>query len=135
MVYIILFIVLGIVLFVIVKFVKSSTPRGFAKELAKAQLFSLKVVKQKFPEENKENQYCLAIRTRPNFSEGEVKEIVKEAKKSSKELKQEFNFQSVVFHLAVKEFTKRTDIGSPLRRDGVGYEILQGVSEIIPEDI
>lgn len=93
------------------------------------------MVKQKFPEENKENQYYLAIRTRPNFSEEEVEEIVKEAKKSSKELKQEFNFQSVVFHLAVKEFTKRTDIGSPLRRDGVGDEILQGVSAIIPENI
>lgn len=135
MAYIILLIVLGVALFVIVKFVQSSTPLGFAKELAKAQLFSLKVVKQKFPKENKENQYYLAIKTRPNFSDDEVKEIVKEAKKSSKELKQEFNFQSVVFHLAVKEFTKRTDIDSPLRRDGVGYEIMQGVSAVIPENI
>lgn len=134
MVYIILFIILGITFFVIVKFVKSTTPRGFARELAKAQLFSLKVVKQKFPEKNKEDQYFLALKTRPNYSEEEIRAIIREAKKSSKELKGEFNFQTVIFHMAVKEFTKRTNIGSPLRRDGVGYEILQGVSEIIPED-
>ena len=135
MFYVILFIILGIILFIVVKFVKSTIPQGFAKELAKAQLFSLKVVKQKFSEKTKEDQYLLAIKTMPGFSEEEIREIIREIKKSSKELKQEFNFQSVVFHLATKELTKRTDIGSPLRRDGVEYEILQGVSEVISGDI
>lgn len=135
MFYIFAFIVLGIVLYIFMKFVKSSTPKGFGRELAKAQLFSLKVVKQKFPKRSKEDQYFLALKTRPNFSEKEIKEIIREAKKDSKELKTEFNFQAVVFNLAIKELIKRTDITSPLRQGGVGVEIMQGVSEIIPEDI
>lgn len=132
MIYIILLVIVVPIIYLLIKMFQSSTPRGFAKELAKAQLLPLKVVRQKFPEKNKEEQYFLALKTRPKYTDDEVKRIIEGAKRVCKEIKMPFNFRSVVIYLVVHEYTKR--MGNP-PEISMSSELEKAVTSVINNEL
>ena len=111
---------------------QSSSPKGFAKGLAKAQLISLNAFKNKNPgAKDATKQYQSALSTRPGYTEEMVDNIIKDARGACKESGIKFNFQAVVIQLAAYEYMKRTG-NSPL---GVMNDLSLGVTSTIPENL
>lgn len=130
--YIFLLVISLPIIYFVIKFVQSSTPKGFAHELAKAQLLSLRTFKEKYPEEfDKEKQYKATLMLRPGYTEEKVSRIILHAKEACQEVDITFNFQVVVIQLAADEYMQRTG-NSPF---GVMTEINSGVSSVIPLDL
>ena len=103
------FVILGcIVLFIVIKFFQSASPKGFAKQLAKVQLHALIRQKQIHPEYPKEEQYVMAIMTRPGYSEQLARDMVAHANEYlAKDFNRPLDFQIVVIALALFEFQAR----------------------------
>lgn len=126
-----LLIIGGVVIFVLVKIVQSSSPKGFAKGLAKAQLTSLRAFKKHPNEKDIVKQYRAALLLRPGYTEKIVEAIIKGAKEVSSESGIKFNFQVVVVQLAAYEYTKRTG-NSPIN---VMNDLNLGVTSVIPDSL
>lgn len=131
MIYLVLLTVAIPIIYLLVKMIQSSSPKGFAKGLAKAQLNSLRVYQQVHPKDSKESQYHAALKMRPGYTDEKVDNIIKGAKEACKESGIKFNFQAVVIQLAAYEYLSRTG-NSP---SSVMNEVNEGVISIVPGDL
>ena len=88
MLYVYIIIAVIVIAFVLNRLLTSPEER-FAKGLARAQLISILLVKDKYPDLTLEDRFREAIKTRPGYGDREVDEIyeqVKQAKGSNQEV-------------------------------------------------
>src|SRR6266516_1551571 len=106
--WVILAIVLVIVGYFAFKFIESSRPLGFAKQLARAQLTSFYTFKNKYPNVSPQELYSMVLTTRPGYDAELASNIMSGAIEASKEIGEELRFWMVVLQLAAYEYLSRT---------------------------
>lgn len=97
------------VLYIIVKMLKSSTPRGFAKELISTQIKCFSKIKNAYPNLGKKQLYTYMISLRPGFDKNSAAELVLETKRACNETGYPFCLRAVVLQLLAYEYLKRTN--------------------------
>ncbi len=117
--------------YVVVKFIQSMSPKGFARGLANAQLRSLGVLRSKDPDKPNEELYEAALMMRPGYTLEKVANIIDGARTACEESGVMFNFQAVVASLAAAEYLRRTG-NSPLP---VMNEMNEAVCSVIPWEL
>jgi hypothetical protein len=113
------------------KFIQSSRPVGFAKQLARAQLTSFYAFKNKYPNVLPQDLYSMALATRPGYDAQRVSMIISGAEDISKEMGLELRFWMVVLQLAATEYLSRTS-QSPLP---VMNDLRAGVMKVVPQHL
>jgi hypothetical protein len=129
--WVILAVVLLIAGYFAFKFIESSRPLGFAKQLARAQLTSFYAFKNKYPNVPSRDLYSMVLTTRPGYDAGRVSNIISGASEVAEEMAEELRFWMVVLQLAAYEYLSRTG-QSPLP---VMNDLRLGVMKVIPEDL
>ena len=127
----ILLIILGaIVLVPIVKsFIRSSTPEGYAREIARTQLHAFRIQKKLNPNLPREEVYGRVLLTRPSYDEDRVEKVLNEARGGQDNKK--INFRNVVYGLIVVDFLSRLG-GKAALPSSLFHQV---ASEEIPDDI
>jgi hypothetical protein len=124
-------IALVIVGYLAFKFIQSSRPLGFAKQLARAQLTSFYAFKNKYPNISPQDLYSMVLTTRPGYDAERASNIIAGAVEVSKEMGEELRFWMVVLQLAAYEYLSRTG-QSPMP---VMNDLRSGVIKVIPEHL
>jgi len=123
---ILLAIIAVLIIYFIPKFLKATKPRGYAEGIAEAQLKTLRIVQNNYPELSKEEQYYKALIKRPGLSEIEVSTIIDTARTSSGKI----TFRRVVEYLVI---CKANKIG--LQAHKVYGDLLEGINSVISKDL
>ena len=124
-------IILGVIVLVLIVrgFLKSSTPEGYAREIARTQLHSFRIQKKLNPNLTRGELYRKVLLTRPGYNEDRVEKVLNEARGGQDNKK--INFRDVVYGLIVIDFLSRLGGKVDLPSD-LFHQI---VSEEIPDDI
>lgn len=131
MLYVLLAMFSLIVFYIVKKLVQLSTPRGFAKGVAKSQLLSLYAFRNYSPNNPTEDLYLRAIMTRPGYNMELASNFIADARSLSQQIEVDLKFWMVILHLVAYEYLKRTG-RSPLP---VMNELREGVLSAIPPDL
>lgn len=113
------------------KFIESSRPFGFAKQLARAQLTSFYAFKNKYPNVPPQDLYSMVLTSRPGYDAQRADNIITGAAEIAQELGEETRFWMVVLQLAAYEYLSRTG-QSPLP---VMNDLRGGVAKVIPPSL
>lgn len=121
-------ILLTIVVYFAFKFIESSRPLGFARQLARAQLTSFYAFKNKYPNVPPQDLYSMVLTSRPGYDAQRANSIISGAVDIAQELGEEIRFWMVVLQLAASEYLSRTG-QSPMP---VMNDLRTGVTKVIP---
>ena len=124
-------IVAVVVFYFVLKFIQSATPRGFAKQLAKAQLTSFYAFKSAYPNVPRDELYSQVISCRPGYDNDLAINIVSAARDVSKQMGTGLKFWMVVWQLASYEYLSRTG-QSPLPKMN---DLREGVLAVVPANL
>jgi len=120
-----------VVFYFVLKFIQSATPRGFAKQLAKAQLRSFNALKSAYPNVPRDQLYSQVITFRPGYDSDLAVNIVSAARDVSNEMGTGLKFWVVVWQLASYEYLSRTG-QSPLPKMD---DLREGVLAVVPANL
>lgn len=127
----IILIVGAVALYIIIKMVQSSYPRGFAKQLAKSLLLIFFAARRANPNTPARELYIMAVETRPGYDNRLAIALVDAAEFVAREEGVEFRFWLVVLQLASYEYRTRTGSAA----GSLMVEIQEGVLDAIPQNI
>lgn len=114
-----------------VGFLKSRTPLGCARRLAKAQLNAYEAAKQSNPGASSRELYQMALESSGGYVPDAVAELISNTETNAHAANMSFDFRLVVIEMATEEFVARTgNSASPHLRD-----ISFAVYSVIREDI
>jgi hypothetical protein len=119
---------LAVIAYFAFKFIESSRPLGFAKQLARAQLTSFYAFRNKYPNVPPQDLYSMVLTSRPGYDAERADNIISGAAEVAQELGEEIRFSMVVLQLAAYEYLSRTG-QSPMP---VMNDLRSGVTKVIP---
>ena len=114
-----------------IMYIRSTTPRGFAKAIAEGQLVALNMAQGKYPEAPPEHLYQIAVSTRRNVGEEGAARIVADARKLAQNMGVELKFWIVILQLVANEYAERTGRSPSSDMDALG----EGVSSVIADEV
>jgi hypothetical protein len=121
----------AVLVYFVFKFIESSRPLGFAKQLARAQLTSFYAFRNKYPNVPAQDLYSMVLTSRPGYDAQLADNLISGAAEVGQELGEEIRFWMVVLQLAAYEYLSRTG-QSPMP---VMNELRAGVAKVIPPSL
>ena len=124
-------VILAVVIYAGVKFMQSSSPRGFAYHIAKTQLNGYRRIKtnKKYARSSDEKIFKIVLSGRPGYGDKEISLIVKKAKDIASYDDRQPDFRDFVMQLVLFDYERRIGYIA----NGVTGELASGVFEAIPD--
>jgi hypothetical protein len=111
-------------------FLRSRSPQGVARGLAKALLRAYGTAKQSNPAASSRELYQMALQTRDGYVPGTVAELISDAAANAHAANMYFNFRLVVIEMATEEFVVRTSNSATRDLRDISF----GVYSVIRDD-
>lgn len=123
--------VVVIVAYATIKFIRSSTPRGFARGIAEAQLVAFDIARGKYPDAPIEDVYQIAVSAHRGVGDAGALQVVAEARKLAQDMGMELKFWIVVLQLVANAYAAKAGRSPSSDMDALG----EGVSSVIADEI
>ncbi len=120
-----------IVAYLTMRYIRSTTPRGLAREIAESQLVAFNMARDKYPDAPIEDIYRMAVSTHRGVGEEGAAQTVAEARRLAQDMGLELKFWIVVLQLVANTYAAKVGRSPSSDMDALG----EGVSSVIADEI